>query len=165
MVCWAKIVLVVHRLVKIFPKFRGELGSSIWHDLLGYSMWTYYPGHVQLDELSSRIRRPYGNEMSILGQTIHDDPYGVIPCLSMRQPNYEIHSDFFPFPFWDPQWLQQSGWPLVFCLDSLACMTQWCILYNISLHVIQPISGFHILLHHGTTGMNWVHWVMRFSEN
>jgi hypothetical protein len=85
--------------MKVFPKFRGELGSSIRYDLLGYSMQAHYSGHVQLDKLSSRICHLDRDDMSNLGQSIHDDPYGVIPALAAGQPNYEINSDFFLFPF------------------------------------------------------------------
>jgi hypothetical protein len=37
--------------------------------------------------------------MSNLGRSIHDYPDRVITSLGTGQSDYEIHSDFFPFPF------------------------------------------------------------------
>jgi hypothetical protein len=42
----------------------------------------------------------------------------------------------------------------VFCLDSLACITQQYVLCNISLHDVPPISGVQVLVHLGTVGMD-----------
>jgi hypothetical protein len=76
--------------MKLLPKFKCELESSIGHDLLGYSMKTYCLGHVQLEKLSSKICHLDRDEMSNLGQSIHDYPYGVVPCLSTGQSNFVI---------------------------------------------------------------------------
>jgi hypothetical protein len=82
MVCQAKIELGVHRFMKLLPKLGCELRASIRHNFLWYSMQTYDTGHVYLGELSSRIGRLDGDEMGNLSQSIHDDPYGIIPYLS-----------------------------------------------------------------------------------
>jgi hypothetical protein len=42
----------------------------------------------------------------------------------------------------------------VFCLDSLASITQRYVLYDISLHAMPPISGLQVLAHLGTTWMD-----------
>jgi hypothetical protein len=69
-------------------------------------MQTDNPGDVQLCESSTRVGSVHQNEVSNLRQPIHYYPYGVVPFLSTRQANNEVHSDFLPFPLWNLQRLQ-----------------------------------------------------------
>ena len=63
------------------------------------------PGDVQLCQSGTGVGSVHGNEVSNLRQMIHYYPYRVVPFLSTRQPNNEVHSDLLPFPLWNLQWL------------------------------------------------------------
>jgi hypothetical protein len=69
--------------MKLIPKFGGELGASVRHDLLWYSVEAYYLGHVQFCQFSSGICRLDGYKMGDFGQSIYNDPNRVIPSLGM----------------------------------------------------------------------------------
>jgi hypothetical protein len=73
----------VHRLKKLLPKFGGALGASVQHDLLWYSVESYYPGHVQFCQFSSEICHLDGYKMGDFGQSIYDDPNPLIPSLGI----------------------------------------------------------------------------------
>jgi hypothetical protein len=64
------------------------------------------PGEVQLCESSTGVGSVHRNEVGNFRQSIHYYPYGVVPFLSSRQSNDEVHSDLLPFPLWNLQWLQ-----------------------------------------------------------
>jgi hypothetical protein len=59
--------------MKLLPKFGGELGASVRHNLLWYSMEAHYPGHVQLYQFIPRIRHLDRYKMGDFGQSIFDD--------------------------------------------------------------------------------------------
>jgi hypothetical protein len=65
-----KIQFGVHRLMKLLPKFGGELGTSVRHGLPWYSVEAYYPGHVQFYQFSSEICHLDGYKMGDFGQSI-----------------------------------------------------------------------------------------------
>jgi hypothetical protein len=78
MVSWAEIQLGIQTHMQLPPETRSELSTSIWHYLLWYTTQTHNPGHVQLCKLSSCIHGFHRNEVSYLGQTIHNDPNRII---------------------------------------------------------------------------------------
>jgi hypothetical protein len=71
----------IHILMKLLPKFGGELGSSVRHGLLWYSVEAHYPGYVQFCQFSPRICRLDGYKMGDIGQSIYNDSNRVIPSL------------------------------------------------------------------------------------
>jgi hypothetical protein len=83
MIGGTKIQFGVHRLMKLLPKFGGELGASVQHDLLWYSVEAHSPGHVQFYQFSPRICHLDGYKMGNFGQLIYDGSNRVIPSLGM----------------------------------------------------------------------------------
>ena len=74
------------------------------------------------------------DEMSNLGQSIHDDPYGVIPTRGVRQTHNEVHVDVFPFPLGNVQGLQISDGSQMIGLDPSTGVTIRHILCYLLLH-------------------------------
>jgi hypothetical protein len=59
-------------------EMSDKLGSSIGNDGLGHAMQTQDVSDVQLGVLLSHVVGVYQNEMSRLGELIHNHPYGII---------------------------------------------------------------------------------------
>ena len=74
--------------------------------------------------------------MGYLGQSINYDPDRVMSSVGLGQSSDKVHTDFFPFPLWDFQRLEQSGGSLMFSLNSLTNIT----LGDVNL---QLLASFH----------------------
>src|SRR6185312_17454384 len=95
--------LRIQRIMELLPESRSELRSSVRYNLLGHTMQADNPRDVQLSKSSTGVSSVHWNEVSNLHQTIYYYPYGVVPFLSTRQSNNEVHGDFLPFPLWNLQ--------------------------------------------------------------
>jgi hypothetical protein len=157
MVHWAKIELGVHWLMKFLPKFGGELGASIWYDLLRYSMQTYYLGHVYVVLTGMK----WATLVSLSTMT-HMESYPAWVRGSSTIKSIHISSHFHSRIF--------NG-----CnsLTGLWCSTliRWHISHNDTYSAISRFMPYHqylvfrSLVHLGTFGMNWICCVMSFSED
>jgi hypothetical protein len=47
-------------------------------------------------------------EMSYLGQSIYDDPYGIMMLGGIGQSHDKVHTFVVPFPGWYREWLQDA---------------------------------------------------------
>jgi hypothetical protein len=136
-----------------FPEMRGKLCASIGYNPLRYTMKTHYPSHVQLGKFSTAIVCLDGDESCRLGESIHNHLDGIVPCCSLGQSNNEIHTYLIPFPFGNPERLQQTCRPLVLSLHLLAYVAECYVFGHISLHVGPPVAFLQILVHFGTSGV------------
>jgi hypothetical protein len=66
--------LGIHGFIKSLLELWSELGPSIRHNLLRYTMQTNYPWHIQLCQLRSGVGCLDGYKMSYIGQSIHNYP-------------------------------------------------------------------------------------------
>jgi hypothetical protein len=64
--------------MEVLPKLGDKLGSSVRNDCLGHTMHTHDTSKVQLGILLSPVVGVHQNEMSRLGESIHNPPYGII---------------------------------------------------------------------------------------
>src|SRR4029078_6390008 len=95
--------LRIQRIMELFPETRSELRPSVRYNLLRHNMQEENPRDVQLRKSGTGVSSVHWNEVSNLRQSIHYYPYRVVPFLSTRQSNNEVHSDFLTFPLWNPQ--------------------------------------------------------------
>jgi hypothetical protein len=82
------------------------------------------------------------NEMSILGESIHNHPYGIILMSRERQTHDEIHVDVFLFPGRNILRLQQSGRPQMICLDPSTRITFCHVASSLARHSSSPELRF-----------------------
>jgi hypothetical protein len=61
--------------------------------------------------------------MSRLGQTVHNDPYRVVPTRGASQTHDEVHADVFSLPLGNAQRLQIFNWPQMIGLDPSTHVT------------------------------------------
>ena len=140
--------------MELLPEPGSKLRASIRYDLLGHSMKTYDSGNVKIGKLLPRVSCTHGNEMGNFGESVDDNPNGVMTTARPGKSSNEVHSNFFPWPFVYLVRLEQSSGTLMLDLDSLADITLGNIESNFSLHPMPPESALQILVHFVTTGMD-----------
>jgi hypothetical protein len=102
--------------------------------------------------------------VSYLGQSIHNQPNGIIARLSSWQTIDKIHGNLFPLPLRHMQRLQQSIRSLMLGFNSLTSVAKSNILDNVSLHTIPQISGLEIMVHLIPSWMNGINGFMCFTK-
>ena len=85
--------------------------------------------------------------MSHFGEFVDDNEYSIIATLGLWKPSHEVHFNVVKLPFWNGKRLEETSWPLVFCLHSSADITFIHELSNLALHSSPPISLFKVLIH------------------
>jgi hypothetical protein len=104
--------------------------------------------------LLSSISCMHGKKVGSFGESISDYPDGVIFLRCVGKTNDEIHTDIFPFPRWNRQGLECTGYLQMTGFDSLACITFGYILSNFPFHPGPPKVSPKVLVHFSTTRMN-----------
>jgi hypothetical protein len=122
-------------------------------------------GNVQLCKPSAGVGSVHRNEVGNLRQLVHYYPYGVVPFLSTRQANNEVHGDLLPFPLGNLQRLQQPCWPLMLCLDTLTSVADSHVLCNWTLHPIPPESFLQVVIHLRAARMDRICCIMSLTQN
>jgi hypothetical protein len=84
--------------MQLLPEMSDKLGPSVRNDGLGHTMQTQDASNIQLNVLLSPVVGVHLNEMSRLGEPIHNHPNGVKLTGRERQTHNEIYADVFPFP-------------------------------------------------------------------
>ena len=115
-------------------------------------MQTDYSRHIQLCKLVSLVGGLDENDVSYLCQHVHHNPYCIIASMSLWQACDEIHADIIPLPLWNGQWLDESGWFLVFCLHFVAYVAIGQKIGNVLLHPIPPEYLSKVFVHFCTPG-------------
>jgi hypothetical protein len=75
-------------------------------------------------------------EMSCLGQSIHDDPNRIMVSGGIGQSHDKIHANILPFPRWYGKGLQGACYLQMTGLDFLASVTFIYIYLAISLFIL-----------------------------
>jgi hypothetical protein len=151
--------------MQLLPEMRGELRSLVRHYVLRQTMKTNDLWHVHLCQYCTVVASLDRYEVGWLGQAVHYYPNGIIVGSCARQPDYEVHSDLISFPRRNLQWLQQTGWPLMLCLDPLTTITYSHMLCDLSFHSVPPEFLLQILVHLLTSRMYGIRCLMNFLED
>ena len=122
-------------------------------------------GDVEIGKLVPGIGGLGRNEVCYLGESVDNHPYGIMSSIRLGQSSNEIHSDFFPRPFWNLERLEQSSGALVLCLDSLANIALSNIGGNFPLHSMPPKDTLQILVHFSASRVNGVCRLVSFLQN
>ena len=85
--------------------------------------------------------------MSNLGKLVNHHKDSIISSLGFRKASDEVHFNVVKLPFWNGKWLEETSWPLVFCLHSSADITFIHELSDLALHLSPPISLLEVLIH------------------
>jgi hypothetical protein len=89
------------------------------------------------------LLRPMGGvhrqEVSCLGQSVHNDPNGIMVPRGIGQPHDEIHANVLPFPRRYGKGLQRARCLQMISFDSLAGVTFGYVLSNFPLHSGPPV--------------------------
>ena len=125
-------------------------------------MQAYCSGDIQVSQLVSPIGGVHWNEMGNLGQTVNDDPDGVMTSVGSWKSGDKIHPDFIPFPLGNFQGLKESSGSLMFSFDLLTHITLGYERANYSLHPMLPKFLTKILVQFGSTRVNGVRGLMGF---
>jgi hypothetical protein len=125
--------------------------NGLWDIMIVDNVW-----HVEFGILSNPVCGGYRYSVSWLSQTIHNDPYRVVPTRGEGQTHNEVHEDVFPFPLENAQGLQISGWSQMNGLDSSTRVTFWHILCNFSLHSCPLETLLKALIHLVGSWMDWI---------
>src|SRR5688572_32585660 len=86
-------------------------------------------------------------EMSSLGQPIHNDLNRIMVPGGIGQSHDKIHTNILPFPRWYGKGLQGVCYLQMADLDSLADVAFGYILSNFPLHSGPPVQGSEIMIH------------------
>jgi hypothetical protein len=81
----------------------------------------------------------YRQEMSCLGQSVHNDPNGIMVPGGIGQFHDKIHTNVLPFPRWYGKGLQRACYLQMTGLDSLAGVTFGYVPGNFPLHSGPPV--------------------------
>jgi hypothetical protein len=96
----------------------------------------------------------YWQEMSCLGQPIHNDPNRIVVSGGIGQSHNEIHANILPFPRWDGKGLQSACYLQMAGLDSLASVAFIYILSNFPLHSGPLVQRSEVMIHLVTVGVH-----------
>ena len=77
-ISWASNQFCPKRCLQLFPKAYNELCSTIRNDCLGYPMQANNAIEIGLSILLGSVSIMYRNEMCRLGESIHDNPNGIV---------------------------------------------------------------------------------------
>jgi hypothetical protein len=116
------------------PRNVRRTRALVRNDGLGHTMQTQDVSSIQFSVLLSPVVGLHMNEVSKLGESIHDHPDGIKHVGRERQTHNEIHTNVFPFPGRDIKRLQQSGRSHTIGLDPLTCVTFCNISSSLMLH-------------------------------
>jgi hypothetical protein len=133
--------------MQLLPEASYELGTSIRNGGLRPTMQTHDAINIQLGILFSPIEGVHWNEMSELGKSVDDYPYGVKLAAGERQTHNEIHIDVFPFPGRNIQRLQQSRMPHMINLDPSTRVAFCNIVSSLTFHTGPPELCLQIMIH------------------
>ena len=102
-------------------------------------MQTNYLVNVDLRILLCPVGGVHWQEVSGLGQPVHNNPNGIMVPGGIGQSQYKVHANVLPFPRWYGKGLQRTCCLQVTGLDSLAGVTLRYVLGNFPLHSGPPI--------------------------
>ena len=60
---------------------------------------------IELAQSLGCVHGLHTQEMSGLGESINNNPYGIMPSCGSWKTRYEVHGDVIPLPLWDSQGL------------------------------------------------------------
>jgi hypothetical protein len=96
----------------------------------------------------------YWQEMSCLGQPIHNDPNRIMVSVGIGQSYDEIHAHILPFPRRHGKGLQGAYYLQMTGFDSLASVAFRYILSNLPLHSGPPVQRSEVMIHLVTAGVH-----------
>ena len=102
-------------------------------------MQTNYLVDVDFCILFRPVGGVYRQEMSRLGQSIHNDPNGIMVLGGIGQSHDKVHANVLPFPRWYGKVLQRACCLQMTGLDPLAGVTLGYVLGNPPLHSGPPV--------------------------
>ena len=102
---------------------------------------------IELRQLSCSDRLFDRQKKSHFSEFVDDNEYSIIATLGLWKPSHEVHFNVVKLPFWNGKRLEETCWPLVFCLHSSADITFIHELSGLALHSTPPISLLEILIH------------------
>jgi len=98
MISWTHGELATQSALQGLPKPWRELWIPIWYNARRYSMQSHNSFDIQLCQLDHWHPEVHRQEMSTLGQSIHNNPDDVVPSKSSWQMGHNVHRDVIPFP-------------------------------------------------------------------
>ena len=75
---------------------------------------------IEFGQLSCSDRLFDRQKVSHFSEFVDDNEYGIIATLGLWKPSHEVHLNVVKLPFWNGKKLEETNWPLVFCLHSSA---------------------------------------------
>jgi hypothetical protein len=151
--------------MQLLPETSNKLGSLVKNVGLSHTMETKDVSNVQFGILLSLVVGVLWNEVSRLGEPIHDHPDGIKLVCRERQTYNEIQADIFPFPSRNVQRLHQSGMPHMISLDRLTRVAFCNIARSLALHSSPPELRFEVMIHLRAFGVNGIFESMTLIEN
>jgi hypothetical protein len=105
MIGWASDEMGAQIFMQLLPKASNIGRSSIRDDGLRDAMIADNVWYVKLGILTNPVSGGYGYKVGWLSQTLHDDPYRVVPRRGVRQTHNEVHTYVFSFSHGNAQGL------------------------------------------------------------
>ena len=102
-------------------------------------MQANYPVNVDFCILLRPVGGVYWQEVSCLGQSVHNDPNEIMVLGGIGQSHDKIHANVLPFPRWYGQGLQGACCLQMTGFDPLAGVTLGYVLGNFPLHPGPPV--------------------------
>jgi hypothetical protein len=102
-------------------------------------MQASYLVNVNFSILFRPVGGVYRQEMSCLGQSVHNDPNGIMVPGGIGQSHDKIHANILPFPRWYGEGLQSACYLQMTGLDSLVGVTFGYIFGNFPLYSGPPV--------------------------
>jgi hypothetical protein len=117
-------------------------------------MQVNYLVNVNFSILFRPVGGMYWQEMSCLGQPVHNDPNRIMVSGGIGQSHNEVHANVLPLPRWYGEGLQGACSLQMTGLDSLASVALSYILSNFPLHPGPPVQGSEIMIHLVAAGVH-----------
>ena len=109
---------------------------------------------IEFCQLSCSDRLFDRQKVSHFGEFIDDNEYSIIATFGLWKPSHEVHFSVVKLPFWNGKRLEETSWPLVFCLHSSADTTFIHELSNLVLHSSSPIRLLEVMVHFRTSSVD-----------